>query len=342
VKVNVNRAPMRYNQFRWPERLARKLGKVPDQKLAREAGVHPETVVNERRRRGIPPSAPRRPRIEWTRPMLSLLGTGTDKDVAAELGLDVGSVSRKRKGLGIEPYGRPSVETGLGWSKREDALLGTAPDHVIARRIHKRRSAVAYRRMVLEVPPFLPAPPAVKWTKKMRDRLGELPDSEIARRFGISVKGVRQERKRRRIAGMVDSRLIEATPELSRLLRERESNQVAKVARISHNAVGRLRKTLSIPPPKPPSPWTNGVLRRLGRDSDTEIARQLGLTAATVAKKRQEIGGSKWRLKRWAPREDAVLGTLPDREAARRLGRTYKAVKHRRHLLGIEPIRVPR
>jgi hypothetical protein len=42
-----------------------------------------------------------------------------------------------------------------------------------------------------------------------------------------------------------------------------------------------------------------------------------------------------WLNAPWAPAEDALLGTLPDKEVARRTGRTLQAVKDRRRQLGI-------
>ena len=36
----------------------------------------------------------------------------------------------------------------------------------------------------------------------------------------------------------------------------------------------------------------------------------------------------------WTPAEDALLGTLPDRELGKKLGRTKVAIRNRRHVLG--------
>ncbi len=38
---------------------------------------------------------------------------------------------------------------------------------------------------------------------------------------------------------------------------------------------------------------------------------------------------------RWTPREDAMLGTMPDRIVAAEIGRTESAVSARRHHLGL-------
>src|SRR6266849_9330151 len=84
-------------QYRWPAPLARLLGQVPDDEIARLARVHLRTVLAERRRRGIPPARPRRPDVRWTAAMDALLGTASDRDVAAELALPVHCVHRRRR-----------------------------------------------------------------------------------------------------------------------------------------------------------------------------------------------------------------------------------------------------
>jgi hypothetical protein len=101
----VERGPIP-NQFRWPRRLARLLGKVPDAKLAAKAGIGPSTVGAERSRRGIPPCKPKVPWFDWTPDRVALLGAESDKHVAAHLGLSPAAVGRKRRILGIPPVSR--------------------------------------------------------------------------------------------------------------------------------------------------------------------------------------------------------------------------------------------
>lgn len=119
--------------------------------------------------------------------MIGLLGQGTDDAVAAELGVHPASVTRKRNLLGIPPS-QPSTggSHGWRWTERAIALLGTAPDAAVARRLKLTETQVAYQRALRGIRPFGRTPVPITWSKKMIALLGKLPDPEIARRFGIS------------------------------------------------------------------------------------------------------------------------------------------------------------
>jgi hypothetical protein len=148
------------------------LRKVPDRVVAERVGVSHDTVVDERRRRGIPPAVPRRPRIEWTEEMMALLGTATDREVAEELDVNVHSVSRKRRILGIPAYCERPTRPGF-WTPRRIELLGTAPDSVVARKLRIPLPRVANRRQILGIAPFTPQS-RVRWTPAMRRLLGKV------------------------------------------------------------------------------------------------------------------------------------------------------------------------
>lgn len=70
--------------------------------------------------------------------------------------------------------------------------------------------------------------------------------------------------------------------------------------------------------------------RALGR-----LAAHNPQTAARIVATRRERGGGN--TKPWAAHEDALLGTIPDAQAARQLGRASSPVGIRRRLLGIAP-----
>ena len=160
--MHIERRPAR--GFVWPARLAHRLGKIPDRKLADLAGIHRRTVAAERKRRGIPPLHPRRPRVEWSRDMIALLGTETDREVAARLDLSVSSVVKMRLELGIpaaqpQPNHRPP---GHPWKPEEIALLGRMTDAKAARRIGIHPQAARRTRRILGIPPFVPPAPPVE------------------------------------------------------------------------------------------------------------------------------------------------------------------------------------
>lgn len=77
---------------------------MPDRALAKEAGVHLNTILHERRRREIPPFGRMNPPVKWTQEMIRKLGSATDREVAEELGVSYSAVARKRRLLGIPPF----------------------------------------------------------------------------------------------------------------------------------------------------------------------------------------------------------------------------------------------
>jgi len=318
-------------RIRWPPRLARLLGRVPDEAVARRSGLHPNTVAVERRRRGIPPSSPRRPRVRWTAAMIALLGTAVDREVAAELGLPVHCVMRQRRFQGIAAVGRSIAHGRHFWTPRRVALLGTAPDGEIARCLELAVSTVCHRRRVLGIAPFTPAATGPRWTRAMLRLLGTLADREVAERFGIPLRTVRAKRWRRGTPVRPGPRLkIARTADLARLLR-RPNEEVRRATGLSTMTVYRLRRELGVPHPPRPSVWTPAALARLGTVPDAELARELGVGAAYVAQRRQRLG--LLRHRRWTPDEERQLGTAPNRHLAERLGRSLGAVELRRRLL---------
>jgi len=65
------------------------------------------------------------------------------------------------------------------------------------------------------------------------------------------------------------------------------------------------------------------------------VKRRTGRTVNAVRLKREELGMPNPAGNRWRPEDIALLGTLPDRELARRLGRPLQSVTQKRCKLGI-------
>jgi hypothetical protein len=85
---------------------------------------------------------------KWTAKEDALLGTTTDGEVAAKLGLTIGTVTHRRRNFGKAvkfAHRRP-------WNPEEDALLGTAPDTEIVARLGRHVSTVCIRRQKLGIP----------------------------------------------------------------------------------------------------------------------------------------------------------------------------------------------
>jgi len=135
---------------------------------------------------------PRRGR-PWTAEEKALLGTLSDKDLAAHLGRTVSSVRQHRMRAGIAMDARSYTEEEL-------ALLGTDTDPNIAKRIGKTTASVYQMRRSKFIPAFRPAPrrvleDTVAWARE-RPRTSE----EVAERYGA------YGRKRMRAAGATFSR----------------------------------------------------------------------------------------------------------------------------------------
>lgn len=63
---------------------------------------------------------------------------------------------------------------------------------------------------------------------------------------------------------------------------------------LAPHLVRRLRREYGIPSPYRPHRWTAEVVRRLGKEPDTKIARELGITSQSVLGKRRALGIPAW------------------------------------------------
>lgn len=82
--------------------------------------------------------------------------------------------------------------------------------------------------------------------------------------------------------------------------------------------------------------WTEEQIVLLGTDTDTAIAKRLGLPQYTVENKRRRLGIPGF-LEPWRPAEIALLGKMTDRRVAQRIVRSVEAVRTKRQKLGIPP-----
>ena len=77
--------------------------------------------------------------------LVSKLGKHNDRDLAREFGVSELEIGKERRRLGIAAHGRRE------WTKKEIALLGTASDAEIAKRLNRIPSGVFLQRIL----PFL-------------------------------------------------------------------------------------------------------------------------------------------------------------------------------------------
>jgi hypothetical protein len=186
---------------------------------------------------------------------------------------------------------------------------------------------VACRRRRLGIPAANPRR-RIDW-QPVDPHLGKHPDRVVAEHFGLRAQRVELRRRQLGIAPHQNDRATVLRDEgLKRLLRRPNS----EITGVSKRTVWKMRKELRIPPPPADSPWTPEVLARLGEVPDEVLARDLGLQPETVRMKRCELGRYlRQPPRRWTEEELEILRQTPDdREAARRLGRTPRAVHHKR------------
>jgi hypothetical protein len=88
------------------------------------------------------------------------------------------------------------------WTAEDIALLGTADDEEVARRIGRTPNAVRVMRDRLGIP----RPAGGRWRDDELALLGRLPDREVARRLGRSLQSVTQKRIKLGIPNTFDGR----------------------------------------------------------------------------------------------------------------------------------------
>lgn len=91
-----------------------------------------------------------------------------------------------------------------------------------------------------------------------------------------------------------------------------------------------------------PRPWLPRAHPLLGKVSDHEIARRLGVARTVVSKARRKLGITSVRRvhprgRPWLVMVRPMLGKLSDREIARRTGIHFKTIAEGRRSLGIAP-----
>jgi len=87
------------------------------------------------------------------------------------------------------------------WTAKELKLIGTMPDHDLARKLGRHPRSVQSKRLALKIPYVKPR--YVWWKPHELELLRTLPEEEVARRTGRTVRAVRlKKRKLRRRASV--------------------------------------------------------------------------------------------------------------------------------------------
>ncbi|MHB1035584.1 MAG: hypothetical protein ACYC0Y_13150 [Pirellulales bacterium] len=167
----------------------------PSEKVRRRAAATARTPAGrERRRRSMKANWVRfghlRPQRAWTTEELRLLGTDTDRAVAAKIGRTPKAIGAKRHKLGMtEPQSSP-------WTQKELRLVGTDTDRAVAAKIGRTAKAVTHKRDELGIPPVGGAIPYRDWTEEELRLLGTAPDKVVATKIGRTLNAVKLKRTR--------------------------------------------------------------------------------------------------------------------------------------------------
>jgi hypothetical protein len=309
--------------------------------------------------------------MSWSDRELSLLGQHPDREVARRLRRSINAVSLKRQKLGIPACEQPR------WTKTEIALLGTVSDREIARRLGRSLFAVQTKRLKLGIVARLKSSkrkPRPLDANKVRLHFGPYSVPEPSR-GGYLFCRIRGKVKVGSYSnGPIPWPCVEGTrsPILCDdlvLAVERESElAVAHHWGVSPTTVSKWRRVLEVDPVNSgtrilksyttteamtPALRAHIAARKRGKPRHLSPTGERRLLAALRRPKPEswrKVMAPHWAARRgrpvdpadkpWSAKEERVLGTMPDREAARLIGRAVGAVMSHRRLKQI-PYRNP-
>lgn len=124
----------------------------------------------------------------WTDRELSLLGTNTDRFIAAQIGRTRAAVLMKRSGLEIAPF---RLDCAKRLSEQDIATLGSDFDGRLAAQAGVQRVTIRLARIRHGI---AARPKDGQWSQGWLSQLGRISDSELARAMGITRQAVRSKR----------------------------------------------------------------------------------------------------------------------------------------------------
>lgn len=230
----------------WTKARLKLLGSVSDVVLGLRFRIGHSTIYYKRKALGIPARYPntQQKKRHWSSRQLARLGVDSDTAIAKSMGLTVAATGQKRKVLGI-PAPPSTRNKAREWQKREKTLLGTGPDRLIALKLGVTRNEVQNMRRGLGIPSYVETLDKALWTPQCVALLGQLRDSEVARRMGISQVVVSNQRIRRKILPCSDSRI---PPRLFHLLGTMSDVKLARRLGVTRQDILNRRQLLGIPP----------------------------------------------------------------------------------------------
>lgn len=339
-----------YTEATWTAETDKVISVLSVTEASRQLGISPRAISKRRKDLGLNPS-PRVSAIRWTKKRDSILGTMNDKDAAEKIGTNQYHARKRRIELGIPAYQPPPVPLSQAvrrpphrWTAKEDRLLGTQPDPVLAERFDLAPTVVTQRRHELGIAPSRPGAP-IEWTKGMLNLLGDVPDGYLAAEYEISHIVVKVRRIQEGILPY-GKKYMDTEPDLPRHVISQIGKTPDKVISdkfgVSRHLLRIYRALHGIPcaeaRPWALHKWTRKDEALLGTKSDGAVAIQLNIARNQVRTRRVRLGipafGAAASI-RWSAKRIAQLGTEPDATLARMWNYSQGAIRTKREELGI-------
>lgn len=270
------------------------IGKETDQRLFQVYGVARQKIRLYRALHGIQAAPPPDRFIHhWTQEDEQLLGTNSDRRVAAQIGVTPMQAMYRRTQLGIPSAGKKS---SLRWTQNRIAQLGREPDHVLAKHWNVPQGLIRIKREELGIEPCLRnhqelSPEAGKL-------LGTMNDRALARQYGVSATFIRNARLEAGIdAYRSTSPFLWKRKDLKRLGTVHD-DVLAQELGVSPQFIALKRSQLGIEAHRRVHKvnWHDPkIQKQLGVISDGELARKLGVTPGAVRSKRVNLNIEAWK-----------------------------------------------
>lgn len=340
-----------YSETRWTQAIDAAIREMTDFAASQQFGIRRAAIMKRRRELGIVRSPDAGPK--WTAARTKLLGTALDTELAAKWNIGVYHVRQRRILHGIPPFQIPPVpESEVSrrpphqWTKKEEALLGTQPDTVIADRLDLDPGVVTVHRNRLGILPFRRGGP-VEWTEGMLRLLGDVPDGTLAKEYEVSHASVKIKRIEEGIPPYGQDEMdVEPVLPLAVLdqIGKVPDNVLARVHRVSRVNLRIYRALHGIPlAPYHPAErrvWKKSEDQLLGTMSDGRAAARIGTTRgqAMLRRKRLKIPAFGQQASiRWTRSRLEQLGQVADHVLARQWKISQTDVRKKREAMGIPP-----
>jgi len=322
----------------WKAREDALLGTDYDKVIAARLGVTISQVIRRRWHLAID-AYKRSDRIVWTDEMLGYLGVVSDSEYASYYGISPLSTRLKRIALGIPTFaGHQSPVPELPAEVYD--LLGVWTDVRIVEEYGLLRVNVRLVRMVMGIEPAQRHDRFhFDWDKQSDALLGTDSDTNIAAKLGITPQQVRYRRQQQGVLPSGYSDRVNWTRDKIAQLGKYSDKVLAGKFRCSPRVITKKRKALGITARHGARIWRKAEIALLGTDTDTEIAKQLGVSSSQIRRKRMEYDITAFRSNseiRWTKKHLSLLGRINDQELAYRMKVNPATVSKKRIELGIE------